>query len=618
LIQYVVVGIAGVLGFFSAGYLTAGAVAASVGVWIWAGVFPRFAGDLQISRAQRRWGVGVCAGAFGFLGAMIFAQRFCPPLATDALTYHLPSAVLWLQEKRIAFFQTWFFNPANTYSPLGGSMFIAWLMAPMGNDALARFVQVEAWGLTLFAVMGICRGAGAPVAAAALAGVGAALSRPFISESILAKDDLFVAGFYLCAVGALARQRLMGKFGAARLGVAVGLMLGMKFTALMMLPTLALGVDAPVRAGWRWRKWGTAIGCAAVIAGPWYLRNVICWGNPVFPVKVRLAEIHLAGILPAISVAELRTVNGVWQVISGGYYGLPAAVVGWLFIMWVVAVGGNWRGMLRDPVRRVLVLGPVVGILIFVGFSPQAEVRFLLPVFGLMFAVAALAGAGNWAIAGSGMAAVVAVATSFSTANSGQVVEFAMWGLAAGMIAVVVRALELDVLRLRGAPLCWTGAIVAFGLVVVRWPGYLEEYRNERSGFWKSQYPEPGEMWNFVEESLPARARVAYSNQFMVYPLYGFEEGRALSYVPVREGEEVDKLVFPAAARDGELNELAARAANFPADEKVWREKLRESGVEYLVLGRGGPEMAWVEGDRGGFKKLFENAEGAVYRVGGQ
>jgi hypothetical protein len=50
----------------------------------------------------------------------------------------------------------------------------------------------------------------------------------------------------------------------------------------------------------------------------------------------------------------------------------------------------------------------------------------------------------------------------------------------------------------------------------------------------------------------------------------------------------------------------------------VWREKLRESGVEYLVLGRGGPEMAWVEGDRGGFKKLFENAEGAVYRVGGQ
>ena len=56
-----------------------------------------------------------------FVGALVHQQRYLPPFATDALTYHLPAAVQWLQTGRVGVFETWFFNPANTYSPLGGS-----------------------------------------------------------------------------------------------------------------------------------------------------------------------------------------------------------------------------------------------------------------------------------------------------------------------------------------------------------------------------------------------------------------------------------------------------------------------------------------------------------------
>ena len=49
-------------------------------------------------------------------------------------------------------------------------------------------------------------------------------------------------------------------------------------------------------------------------------------------------------------------------------------------------------------------------------FSPQAEVRFLLPAFGLMFALCPIVAIGAWSIrAVSAIAAVIAITTSFST-----------------------------------------------------------------------------------------------------------------------------------------------------------------------------------------------------------
>src|SRR5262249_20941657 len=116
-------------------------------------------------------------------------------------------AVYWLQQHRIALFQAWFFNPANTFSPLAGSMFAAYLMAPMGNDSLARFMQIGPWVLIFLAVGDLGRGAGASAPAAALAGFAAAVSRPFISQAVLVKDDLFVTAFFLVALGALTTRR---------------------------------------------------------------------------------------------------------------------------------------------------------------------------------------------------------------------------------------------------------------------------------------------------------------------------------------------------------------------------------------------------------------------------
>src|SRR6185503_2634809 len=111
-------------------------------------------------------------------------------ISSDALTYHLPAAVQWLQSGRLSLYESWFYNPANSYSPLAGSTFIAWLMAPMGNDVLARFVQVGPLILLFVALINVLRGAGVGAATAAVLALGAVTARPFLSQTIIAKDDL--------------------------------------------------------------------------------------------------------------------------------------------------------------------------------------------------------------------------------------------------------------------------------------------------------------------------------------------------------------------------------------------------------------------------------------------
>jgi len=614
LIQYICVGIAGLVGMLSPIFLTAEAFVLCDALWMGTNCMGRISISPDTTPRQRRIVHAIVLGTLGMTAALIFSQRLFPSLATDTLTYHLPAAVAWLQEKRISLFQTWFFNPANTYSPLAGSMFATWLMAPMGNDALARFVQVMPWALILFSLMTLCRDMGAPAIAAALAAAGAVLSRPFLSESIIAKDDLFVAAFFISAVAGLSRTRISGPFAAMRTGIAIGLMLATKYTALMSLPILLLAVDAPIRAKWQWRHWMVAACAVLIIAGPWYLRNLIHWGNPLFPIRIDLLGWRLPGLLPPIHIPELRTAGGLWAVITGGYYSLPPI----LLILLSVSLLITMKQLLaRDPIIRLVALGPPSGILLFAIFSPQPEVRFLLPVFAMMFASCAISLPRCWSIALSATVAVMAISTSFSADNSGRIVHLALWGVAIALIGTLLRRIETDALRLRRPILSILATIAVFAAIVFHWNAYLSDYRDGRMAVWQSIYPSPGEMWNFAADHIPPDATIAYSNQFMIYPLYGFDERRRIVYAPVRRGATVSTLPIPHDANETDLNELAARAANFDPDFSAWRENLSATGAQYLVIGNqtNAPEFAWASADSADFQKIFQNSATAIFRI---
>jgi hypothetical protein len=304
-------------------------------------------------------------------------------------------------------------------------------------------------------------------------------------------------------------------------------------------------------------------------------------------------------------------------VLTGGYYGLPAILFSFLLAAWLLSLIRLRNNLPRDPLQRLTVLGPILGLLIFAFCSPQPEVRFVLPSLALLFVLCGMAASRKWAVALSGVAVLMAIATSFSSANAGQIATFSLWAIVTALIGLLIHWLEADALRLRRPILSGIAIAAVLAIVGYGWTDYLHEYQTAMMDILKSVYPTQAAAWDFVDRNLPQAATIAYSNQFMIYPLYGFECRRNVIYAPVRAGASVSNLAFPAQISDADLNLAAARSANAPSSESAWLDNLRACRAEYFIvgLGDGAPEVGWAETDRAEFTRIFINSDLAIYRI---
>ena len=284
-----------------------------------------------------------CAGCLlfviGYFASLVQLQYAAPLVGDDALTYHLPVAGHWLQTGYLSLYNTWFFNPANTYSPLAGSVFFTWLIAPIRADILAQFGQMPALILTFFAFLQLTRSLGVRLSIASLIAVAALLSRPFIAEAILVKDDHgFLAAFFLVAIAGCAPERLRDRLGPWRIGIAIGLFFATKYTAFLTAPLFLLVIDAPFRARWSFRQYLLSAACGLAVAAPWYLRNLILTANPLYPATLSLAG-HpiLHGLFIFDRSTEMRTLTGAWSAFTAGYTALAPTFVVLLILTWLGA-----------------------------------------------------------------------------------------------------------------------------------------------------------------------------------------------------------------------------------------------------------------------------------------
>ena len=634
-VQYAAVGLPGVLGLLRPAVVVAVAITAAIALFAVAGrQRPTGRATAGVDRA-----VVIAAATFVTAVVLGFAyhQSGLPVAANDPLTYHFPAAVQWLQRGRIGLFPTWFFNPANGYSPLAGSAFVAWLMVPFGSDVMARFVQVPA---LLFTGLGVYRLARqvAPVAAEAatpvepvrsgfpavsqsvMAAAAAVLCRPLFMASLTGKDDLFVAFTFAAALVALAPDRAAEPFGALRLGLALGLLLATKYTAFLAVPMLLLAADGPWRGGWRPGRWLTAAATAVVVAGPWYLRNWIATGNPVFPLDVS-PLFH--GLFTAARSTVLASPAADVKAILGGSYGLPVAVAAVAASGWMVtAVGvGLWA---RDPMRRACVLGPPVGLAVFLWRSPFPEVRFVYPVLLALLAaaVAGLTGRLRWAAVALPLAAVATITVSRGWAALAPVIAVA--AIAAVVVAWADSVTVVGPRWRRGAvvalPLCGLSL-----LAYVRWTAFCNGYPTQWTAdgtLWAAQYPYEQPLWRFVNRHVPADATVAYADLYLVYPLQGPGLRRRIGYAPTRRSVRTPAdLPWLGDHLSGEQLVRAADAATVAnPDPAAWRDNLRRLGADYLVIGRVVPnytpvEMTWAASDPRHFRPLYAGPAGRVFSV---
>lgn len=627
-VQYVAVGLPGLLGFLSPLTMACTALLLCAALALWARRRP----GLRLDESHRGDHALILMGALaivGMVGTLIFHERLLPVFDYDALTYHIPAAVQWLQRGRIGLFPVWFFNPFNTWSPLGGSTFIYWLLAPMRGDVLVRFVQAPPVLLLWAAMLQLGRLAGVRTLPALLCAF-AVVSRPACSELIAPRDDLFLSAFVLVGVVAAGRGAVQDAAGPWRLGAALGLMLATKYTALMSVPLFLLLLDAPIRAAWTRRRWLLAASVVIALAGPWYLRNLWLKGNPLFPMRLELLGHTVLPGLFAMRVSQtLRSAAGIRHVVVGGFHGFPARLLVVLLVEYAAALvlaAHRWR----DPIVRACLFGPLLCAALIFARSPYGDVRYLYPAFFIACAACGLPTA-RWAhrlrpwqqAAWAAPLAAIAIWTSYGYKAQ----LFAVLAVAAALAAAGYGLLRIDrrwpAWRRGPLPLGLTAVLLALALwTYVTFDAYVGTTHLNEAFVWRVMWPAEFPGWRFVHENVPADATIAYSQAFRIYPLMGDELKRRVAYVPVRP-DVPDFLHHPGSTRPltgDELGDGITAMTNAPADEAVWRQRLAATGAQYLFIWLGGeehrpPELAWADSDPSHFAPLFRDKNTAIYQI---
>lgn len=218
-------------------------------------------------------------------------------VVSDGPIYHLYFAAQWWKAERLWFVPAPFGETAATYFPAGGDLWFCWLITFWGGDTLAKIGQAPFLFIAALALYDIARTLGAGRSASVLATAWFVSCQPLLLFSFEANvDTIFVAG-YLASVAFLFHYLLRHPAPAARIwlaGLAAGLAWGTKPTAMAFVPPL-LAIQGililtlgPESRTLRIRSILVLALGALLGGGYWYARSWWLFGNPVYPLQVRV------------------------------------------------------------------------------------------------------------------------------------------------------------------------------------------------------------------------------------------------------------------------------------------------------------------------------------------
>ncbi|HEX7974727.1 MAG TPA: glycosyltransferase family 39 protein, partial [Anaerolineales bacterium] len=219
------------------------------------------------------------------LGSLILLlsglQALVPPVEYDALMYHLRAPALYLQAGRLLFLpEVWQANGPSTPAMLFT------LGLAFGSDTFSKAIHLATAVLLVLGTFSFAkRFMGrrlAWMAVAALLGVPA-----YAFWAGQALTDITWALFQFLSIYAfLLWLESGGRRYLALSGALMGLALGSKYLALAGFGILGLwALGQARRIGWRQAFSGAALfgATAVLVASPWYLKNWVWSGNPVYP-----------------------------------------------------------------------------------------------------------------------------------------------------------------------------------------------------------------------------------------------------------------------------------------------------------------------------------------------
>jgi hypothetical protein len=369
----------------------------------------------DVARALGLAGLGLIVT--GQVLALVAA--LAPPTAKDTLLYHYALPKAWIAAGRAIEAP---YNIAGYY-PLGVEMHAVWAML-LGGPLGVRAAEAAA-GATLFlfapllamVVYGWARERGADPAWAAVAALVIAWIPTGYDVAASAYVDLALAGYTALAVRMFGHWWATGR-SRPLLGVAAGVggALSIKLSAAFLLLPLALlgllralgrrqGEREATRPGTALTAAGVlgALGLGVTFAAPWYARNWIRTGSPLFPFYLEMWPAQAPGwdldrsrlyeTLFSLYGDARSPLDYLWAPIRLAVAAQPDrpayydGVLGIAFVFALPLLGwALWRRRLDVELRLAVLIS--TALFVFWLFSSQ-QLRYLLPATpGLAVAIA--------------------------------------------------------------------------------------------------------------------------------------------------------------------------------------------------------------------------------------
>ncbi len=391
----------------------------------------------------------------------------------DSLWYHMPFAADMVQSHSVTglhhtetVFTNWFY-------PQNSELLHATGILLTHRDTLSLFLNFGFLALSFLAAWCIGRPYGRGHLTVVAAAIVLECHTLVVREPGAAKNDLVAAALLLAAVAILVnvwvarrahnptvneKVALPVGWPLAVAGLAVGLAVGTKSTAVAMAAGLTLAVLVLAPVGRRWAAAGWWFIPALLGGGYWYLRNLIVAGNPL-PQATSLGPISLPHPerlqegRPDFSIVHYATDTGVWRdYFEPGLHQAFGAL--WPLVIAAAVVGGLLallRG--RDTIVRWAGGVALLGLVAYV-FTPLSaagadgapvgfgiNIRYAIPplLLGLVLLPLAPKRLTGWReLTWLGAFLVVLVVTNRSDAALRDPARIFSWGLA--FVVVVIPA----------------------------------------------------------------------------------------------------------------------------------------------------------------------------------
>jgi hypothetical protein len=253
-----------------------GLVSLAVGHWwFWTSRF-----SLRFPRADAPW-----LAAITLLLLIRLPAALSPSDAADwdSISHQMAMAKIWLEHGRVDFIP--FMHQSNI--PATENM-LYMLSLPLAGQAAAKSTALGMVVLAMLAVGGLAAyrygGRAGWWAAIALLATPVVLSEVGTAYVDIAHGAYTGLAIVLAGLGLFAADRQVGRSHLMLAGFCLGFSLGTKYTGVQAAFAIAILALWPILSGAaNWRVIAATLGIAAILACPWYIRNVVNTGNPVYP-----------------------------------------------------------------------------------------------------------------------------------------------------------------------------------------------------------------------------------------------------------------------------------------------------------------------------------------------